>query len=178
MKNFDISIPEEPLKSLIITDYFSKVETEGLSKPLFQSKHFKTKTLLFEEEEKSSVPSDNSSIKVDNLNKFIMSNAKLLGKGNVGEVFLVHMKEDEKLYALKRLDKSLILKKNLLKYVDTEKNILSMIDHPFIVKMHCTFQSTKKLFMLMDYYPGYIMNFYLLLLILYILLIFKTILFI
>ncbi len=31
---------------------------------------------------------------------------------------------------------------------------MSVINHPFMVKLHYAFQSTSKLFLVMDYYPG------------------------
>lgn len=36
----------------------------------------------------------------------------------------------------------------------TEKNVLSCIDHPFIVKLHFSFQTSDKLFMILDFCPG------------------------
>ena len=31
---------------------------------------------------------------------------------------------------------------------------MSNINHPFVVKLHYSFQSTTKLFLAMDFYPG------------------------
>ena len=36
----------------------------------------------------------------------------------------------------------------------TEKNVLSNINHPFIVKLHYSFQTPDKLFMILDFCPG------------------------
>lgn len=36
----------------------------------------------------------------------------------------------------------------------TERNVLSLISHPFIVKMHYAFQTVDKLFLILDYCPG------------------------
>lgn len=43
---------------------------------------------------------------------------------------------------------------NLLKYALTERNVLSIVDHPFIVKLFCSFQTKDKLFLILDYCPG------------------------
>jgi len=36
----------------------------------------------------------------------------------------------------------------------TEKNVLSCVDHPFIVRLHYSFQTADKLFMILDFCPG------------------------
>ena len=36
----------------------------------------------------------------------------------------------------------------------TERNILSLTKHPFIVKLDCAFQTSNKLFLILDYCPG------------------------
>lgn len=68
----------------------------------------------------------------------------MIGKGSFGEVFLV--KKDHVLYAMKVLDKTMIisiiylnLEHNLQRYVKTERNVLSVTSHPFIVKLRYTF---------------------------------------
>lgn len=81
---------------------------------------------------------------------------KLLGKGSFGEVFLVTKKGDEtkKFMAMKVLSKDKILGKNLKRYALTERNVMSVINHPFMVKLNYAFQTTSKLFLVMEYYPG------------------------
>jgi serine/threonine protein kinase len=71
-------------------------------------------------------------------------------------VFLVHRKDDEskKLYAMKVLSKEKVMTKNLKRYALTERNVMSVINHPFMVKLNYAFQSSSKLFLVMDYYPG------------------------
>lgn len=81
---------------------------------------------------------------------------RLLGKGSFGEVFLVHKKDDEtkRLFAMKILSKDKVMTKNLRRYALTERNVMSVINHPFMVKLNYAFQSSSKLFLVMDYYPG------------------------
>lgn len=43
---------------------------------------------------------------------------------------------------------------NLTRYAMTERNVLSITSHPFIVKLRFAFQTTDKLFMILDYCPG------------------------
>jgi len=68
----------------------------------------------------------------------------------------VHRKNDEskKLYAMKVLSKDKVMSKNLKRYALTERNVMSVINHPFMVKLNYAFQTPAKLFLVMDYYPG------------------------
>ncbi len=36
----------------------------------------------------------------------------------------------------------------------TERNVLSFINHPFIVKLNYAFQTEEELFLILDYCPG------------------------
>jgi len=40
---------------------------------------------------------------------------------------------------MKVLSKSKIMGHNLTRYAMTERNVLSIADHPFIVNLHCAF---------------------------------------
>jgi len=79
---------------------------------------------------------------------------RLLGKGSFGEVFLVQHKATKKHYALKVLSKQKVFAQNLMKYVYAERNVQSMLTHPFVVRMHSAFQTQHKLFLVLDYCPG------------------------
>jgi hypothetical protein len=78
----------------------------------------------------------------------------LLGKGSFGEVYLVEKKNTKVLYAMKVLSKDKVMGQNLVKYAMTERNVLSITDHPFIVKLSCAFQSHETLFLILDYCSG------------------------
>ncbi|KAI9199618.1 kinase-like domain-containing protein [Polychytrium aggregatum] len=79
---------------------------------------------------------------------------KLVGKGDVGKVFLVQKKDDSALYAMKVLSKSEMLKRNKVKRVLAEQEILAMSNHPFIVTLHHSFQSDTNLYFIMEYCSG------------------------
>ena len=55
---------------------------------------------------------------------------------------------------MKVLDKKRIEKQNIFKYAMTERNVLSIINFPFIVKLNYAFQTNHKLFLLLYFAPG------------------------
>ena len=78
-----------------------------------------------------------------------------MGKGSFGEVYLVQKKSSKSIYAMKVLQKDKILNQNLVRYAKAERDVLSIVNHPFMVKLNYAFQNESKLFLVMDYCPGY-----------------------
>lgn len=64
---------------------------------------------------------------------------QVLGRGSFGEVYLVRKKSNGQLYAMKVMAKEQIVKNNLVKYARTERNVLSYVQHNFIVKLQYAF---------------------------------------
>lgn len=56
--------------------------------------------------------------------------------------------------ALKAIRKERVFGTNLYRYIQTEKEILSLLNHPFIVKLRYAFQTETYLFLVMDYCEG------------------------
>lgn len=79
---------------------------------------------------------------------------KLLGKGDVGKVYLVREKKTSKLYAMKVLSKKEMIKRNKIKRALAEQEILATSNHPFIVTLHHSFQSDDNLYLCMEYCMG------------------------
>ena len=77
----------------------------------------------------------------------------LLGKGTFGEVFLVEKKDTGAQYAMKVLEKKKVMGQNIVRYALTERNVLSLVEHPFIVRLNFAFQTKKKLFLILNFYP-------------------------
>eukprot|EP00826_Nyctotherus_ovalis_P006866 TRINITY_DN11676_c0_g2_i2.p1 TRINITY_DN11676_c0_g2~~TRINITY_DN11676_c0_g2_i2.p1 ORF type:complete len:347 (+),score=81.36 TRINITY_DN11676_c0_g2_i2:776-1816(+) len=86
------------------------------------------------------------------LDSFIPIN--YLGGGSFGKVYLVKTKSTGKYYAMKILSKKKTMSENLWRYIYAERNVQSLVRHPFIVRMRCAFQTKGSLAMVMDYYPG------------------------
>lgn len=80
---------------------------------------------------------------------------KVIGRGSFGKVMLVTLKGDEsKVFALKVLIKAAIIERNQVEHTVAEREILEMIDHPFLMKMHWAFQTEHKLYFVMDFLRG------------------------
>jgi serum/glucocorticoid-regulated kinase 2 len=80
---------------------------------------------------------------------------KVIGRGSFGKVMLVTLKGDEsKIYALKVLIKEAIIARNQVEHTIAEREILEMIDHPFLMKLYWAFQTDAKLYLVMDYLRG------------------------
>jgi len=78
----------------------------------------------------------------------------LLGKGSFGEVFQVEHKGTGQVFAMKVLRKRKIMSRNLMRYALTERNLLSYIRHPFIVRLFHAFQTPSCLVLVLQYCPG------------------------
>ncbi|SMN21606.1 similar to Saccharomyces cerevisiae YCR091W KIN82 Putative serine/threonine protein kinase implicated in the regulation of phospholipid asymmetry through the activation of phospholipid translocases (flippases) Lem3p-Dnf1p/Dnf2p [Maudiozyma saulgeensis] len=79
---------------------------------------------------------------------------RMLGQGDVGKVFLVKQKNTNRLYALKVFSKSQMIKRNKVKRVLVEQEILATSNHPFIVTLYHSFQSEDYLYLCMEYCMG------------------------
>lgn len=55
---------------------------------------------------------------------------------------------------MKILRKAHLVKRRQIERTKTERKVLSVVDHPFIMKLHFAFQSDEKLYLVLDYCPG------------------------
>jgi serum/glucocorticoid-regulated kinase 2 len=96
---------------------------------------------------------DNNDLSCDNdLSCFELM--KVLGKGSFGKVMLVQHREHKRLFAMKVLRKEDLLQKRQLMHTATERAILEQLKHPFLTKLEFAYQSTGKLYLIMNYCPG------------------------
>lgn len=79
---------------------------------------------------------------------------KVIGKGSYGKVVLVKKRESEEILAMKILKKKEMIVRNQVLHIKTERRIMEMIDHPFIIKLEYAFQNRQKLYLLTKFCPG------------------------
>lgn len=79
---------------------------------------------------------------------------KVIGRGSYGKVILVKKKESEEVLAMKILKKKEMIVRNQVLHIKTERKIMEMIDHPFIIKLEYAFQNRQKLYLLTKFCPG------------------------
>lgn len=80
---------------------------------------------------------------------------KVIGMGAFGKVLQVRSKVTDQVLAMKVISKrKLKSKQGYIENVKAERDILTRVNHPFVVTMHCSFQTREKLFILMDFLAG------------------------
>ncbi|XP_065176771.1 serine/threonine-protein kinase Sgk2-like [Sycon ciliatum] len=80
---------------------------------------------------------------------------KVIGKGSFGKVLLAEHKATDKHYAIKVLRKDSILKRNESRHIMAERNVLlKNAKHPFLVGLHYSFQTSDRLYFVLDYVNG------------------------
>jgi serine/threonine protein kinase len=97
------------------------------------------------------IPSDK--IKV-NVTPEDFEHIKVIGRGYFGKVTQVRYKKDNMIYALKSLKKCKLKEEKHIEHTKTERKILELVQHPFIVSLKFAFQTDKKLYFVMDCYNG------------------------
>ena len=63
-------------------------------------------------------------------------------------------KERGQLFAMKILRKTHLVKRRQIERTRTERKVLSVVNHPFIMRLHYAFQTDDKLYLVLDYCPG------------------------
>lgn len=58
------------------------------------------------------------------------------------------------LFAMKILRKSHLVRRRQIERTRTERKVLSVVNHPFIMRLHYAFQTPEKLYLVLDYCPG------------------------
>ena len=79
---------------------------------------------------------------------------KTISSGAYGKVVLARKKKTNDIFAIKVLDKEVMIQKNVKDLVLNEKEILTKVDNNFIVRGIYTFQSRKYLYMVMEFMKG------------------------
>ncbi|GAB2274287.1 Phototropin-1 [Dionaea muscipula] len=79
---------------------------------------------------------------------------KPLGSGDTGSVHLVELCGTGEYFAMKAMDKSVMLNRNKVHRACAEREILGMLDHPFLPALYASFQTKTHICLITDYCPG------------------------
>jgi serine/threonine kinase 38 len=78
----------------------------------------------------------------------------IIGRGAFGEVRLVRKRDTGKIYAMKKLRKVDMVKKDQVAHVIAERDVLSQTRHDRVVKLYFSFQDVGYLYLIMEYLQG------------------------
>lgn len=87
-----------------------------------------------------------------NLNNFKL--IKRLGCGDIGTVYLAELIGSGCLFALKVMDIEFLISRKKMLRAQTERDILQMLDHPFLPTLYTHFSTDNLSFLVMEYCPG------------------------
>uniref|UniRef100_A0A803MQI2 non-specific serine/threonine protein kinase n=1 Tax=Chenopodium quinoa TaxID=63459 RepID=A0A803MQI2_CHEQI len=79
---------------------------------------------------------------------------KKLGCGDIGTVYLAELISTNCLFAIKVMDNEFLARRKKIARAQTEKDILRMLDHPFLPTLYCQFTSDNLSCLVMEYCPG------------------------
>jgi serine/threonine protein kinase len=79
---------------------------------------------------------------------------RVVGIGLMGRVYCAQHRASKKYYVLKSLSKAEIARKNMFRYLSSEKEAYEELQHPSIVRYFGTFQSENQVHFILEYIPG------------------------
>ncbi|KAL2495698.1 Serine/threonine-protein kinase AGC1-7 [Forsythia ovata] len=79
---------------------------------------------------------------------------KRLGYGDIGSVYLVELRGTNAFFAMKVMDKGSLASRNKLLRAQTEREILGLLDHPFLPTLYSYFETEKFYCLVMEFCSG------------------------
>lgn len=79
---------------------------------------------------------------------------KRLGYGDIGSVYLVELRGTKAYFAMKVMDKASLASRNKLLRAQTEREILGLLDHPFLPTLYSYFETDKFCCIVMEFCSG------------------------
>jgi tRNA A-37 threonylcarbamoyl transferase component Bud32 len=77
-----------------------------------------------------------------------------IGAGSFGTVYKVVKKDDNRVMAMKKLSKKLLIKKKMLKYAISECKIMKNLHHPFVLELFYCFENSNYIFLVLEFCPN------------------------
>ncbi|CAD8161916.1 unnamed protein product [Paramecium octaurelia] len=79
---------------------------------------------------------------------------RCIGTGGFSKVYLVRQRQTGKYFAMKLIEKGPIIQQNKQKIIQNERDIMCLIDDPFVVKMYYAFESRRFFVFVLEYCSG------------------------
>ncbi|XVF77756.1 hypothetical protein PTKIN_Ptkin14bG0072300 [Pterospermum kingtungense] len=79
---------------------------------------------------------------------------KRLGYGDIGTVYLVELRGTNAHFAMKVMDKASLASRNKVLRAQTEREILGLLDHPFLPTLYSYFETDKLYCLVMEFCSG------------------------
>ncbi|KAJ7959508.1 Serine/threonine-protein kinase [Quillaja saponaria] len=79
---------------------------------------------------------------------------RVVGQGAFAKVYQVKRCGTSEIYAMKVMCKDKIMEKNHAEYMKSERDILTKVDHPFVVQLRYSFQTKYRLYLVLDFVNG------------------------
>ena len=95
-----------------------------------------------------------TTIKEEKVTKSSFDFINIIGRGGFGKVWKVYSRKYKKVFAMKEMSKTKIIDKRSEKSVKAERDMLELMNHPFIINMHFSFQDSDNLYIAMDLLTG------------------------
>ncbi|KAF7825405.1 serine/threonine-protein kinase AtPK2/AtPK19-like [Senna tora] len=93
-------------------------------------------------------------MKIQRVSKEDFDILKVVGQGAFAKVYQVRKKGTSEIYAMKVMRKDKIMEKNHAEYMKAERDILTKIEHPFVVQLRYSFQTKYRLYLVLDFVNG------------------------
>lgn len=79
---------------------------------------------------------------------------QIIGKGAFGTVKLVRRKDTGQIFALKEMNKNVMIENKQAAHVRAERDVLAESDNAWVVNLYCSFQDAENLYLVMEYLAG------------------------
>ncbi|KAI3425001.1 hypothetical protein D9Q98_008382 [Chlorella vulgaris] len=79
---------------------------------------------------------------------------RVVGQGAFGKVFQVRKRDTGEIFAMKVMRKDRVLERDHREYIKAERDVLTAVVHPYIVTLRYSFQTPKKLYLVLDFING------------------------